>query len=70
MARNRTRTPSHQGRRPLPARSQAGARTETTIGDLIAAAFDTVGNEVHDVARLLSSRALRKSSGGRIVVVQ
>lgn len=42
----------------------------TTLGDLVAAAFDTVGNEVKDVAKLLSSRELQRFAGARIVLEQ
>jgi hypothetical protein len=43
---------------------------QTTLGELIVAAFDTVGNEVKDVARLLSSREIGRAMHGRIVLVQ
>jgi len=43
---------------------------KTTLGELIVAAFDTVGNEVKDVARLLSSREIGKAAHRRIVLVQ
>jgi hypothetical protein len=43
---------------------------DTSLGELIAAAFDTLGNEVADVAKLLSSRELRRCAGQRIVLVQ
>jgi len=43
---------------------------QTTLGELIAAAFDTVGNEVKDVARLLSSREIGRATHSRIVLVQ
>jgi len=43
---------------------------QTTLGELIAAAFDTVGNEVKDVARLLSSREIGRVTHARIVLVQ
>lgn len=66
-----------QGRRVMPAIRRKTARAQkaisnvnTTLGDLIAAAFDTVGNEVKDVAKLLSSRELAKCAGKRIVLVQ
>ena len=65
-----------QGRRGAPTKRRvaptrpAAKHVETSLGELIAAAFDTLGNEVADVARLLSSRELRRSSGQRIVLVQ
>jgi hypothetical protein len=43
---------------------------KTTLGELIVAAFDTVGNEVKDVARLLSSREIGRAAHRRIVLVQ
>jgi hypothetical protein len=43
---------------------------QTTLGELIAAAFDTVGNEVKDVARLLSSREIGRAAHARIILVQ
>ncbi len=42
-------------------------RIHTTVGDLIVAAFDTVGGEVRGVARLVSS--LSRATGARIVLV-
>ena len=57
-------------------RKSSGKRTskavqrpvKTTVGELIVAAFDTVGNEVKDVARLLSSREIGRAAHRRIVV--
>src|SRR5262249_5741261 len=43
---------------------------KTTLGELIVAAFDTVGNEGKDVARLLSSREIGRAAHRRIVLVQ
>jgi len=59
MNRDR-RAPSTEGRK---------VRIYTTVGELIAAAFDTVGNEVLGVARLVSSPALLRASRVRIVLV-
>jgi hypothetical protein len=42
-------------------------RVRTTLGDLIAAAFDTLGNRL-DVAQLLASRELSRVAGARIVL--
>jgi hypothetical protein len=42
-------------------------RIHTTVGDLIVAAFDTVGGEVRGVAKLVSS--LSRATGARIVLV-
>lgn len=73
----RTKTPpaQRQGRRGTPARRKTTTRAprprvNTNLGELIAAAFDTVGNEVKDVARLLSSRELRRCANHPIVLVQ
>ena len=40
-----------------------------TVGELVAAAFDTVGTEVRQVARLLSSREMHQVLRRRIEVV-
>ncbi len=56
-------------RRPAAA-SRPESNVETTLGELIVAAFDTVGNEVKDVARLLSSREITRAAHRRIVLVQ
>jgi hypothetical protein len=57
--------------RRLRRRAVAGSlRVQTNLGDLVAAAFDTVGNEVKDVARLLASPELGRVAHGRIVLVQ
>jgi hypothetical protein len=45
-------------------------RVQTNLGDLVAAAFDTVGNEVKDVARLLASPELGRAARSRIILVQ
>lgn len=65
-----------KGRRPANSqlgrarRQRAGeARVYTTLGELIAAAFDIVGNEVRSVARLVSSSDMAKVTGKRIVLV-
>ncbi len=44
-------------------------KATVTLGDLIAAAFDTVGTEVKEVARVLSSKDMARLTGRRIVVV-
>jgi len=49
----------------------AGFKARTlTVGELIAAAFDTLGNEVKDVARVLASPDLACAIQKRIVLVQ
>jgi hypothetical protein len=42
-------------------------KVKTTLGELIAAAFDTVGNRM-DVAHLLTSRELSRAAHARIVL--
>ena len=44
-------------------------RVYTTLGELIAAAFDIVGNEVKSGARLVSSSDMAKVTGKRIVLL-
>ncbi len=57
--------------RLLQRKAVAGGRNvHTNLGELVAAAFDTVGNEVKDVARLLSSAELRRAAKSRILLVQ
>lgn len=56
--------------RPLRRASRARAvahRFNTTLGELIVAAFDTVGSEARTVARLISSADMAKAIGRRIV---
>ena len=66
-----------QGRRPWPpprawarargvAEAGGGARP-VTLGDLIAAAFDALG-DAREVARVLSSEEMAKAIGRKIVV--
>ena len=56
-------------RRSRQAKANLKAQT-LTVGELIAAAFDTVGNEVKDVARVLASPDLACAIQKRIVLVQ
>ncbi len=57
-----------QGRPQL--RAEAVARqVSTTLGELIAAAFDIAGNEVRSVARLVSSSDMAKVIGRRILLI-
>jgi hypothetical protein len=44
-------------------------KVQVTLGDLIAAAFDTVGGEVKKVARVVSSPSMTLATGKHIVVV-
>ncbi|CAM4310169.1 MULTISPECIES: hypothetical protein [Myxococcus] len=47
-----------------------GARqVQVTLGDLIAAAFDTVGGEVKKVAQVMSSKDMAVATGKHIVFV-
>jgi hypothetical protein len=60
-----TRGGSSEGRRrPSVAKL---ARVRTTLGELVAAAFDTVDSGVK-VARLLTSRELSRAAHARIVL--
>jgi hypothetical protein len=62
--------PKSSGRR-TPKRGIPRTRNvQTTLGELIAAAFDTVGNEVKDVARLLASPQIGRAAHRHIVLVQ
>ncbi len=60
-----------QGRRVIPAvrTTKAGnvAKATMSLGDLIAAAFDALG-ESTDVTRVLQSREMTRAIGRRIVV--
>lgn len=71
-----------QGRRVVPALRNtpraAPVKVETaapvakkalTLGELIAAAFDTVGGDADKAAKLLGSREMERAIGRRIVVV-
>jgi hypothetical protein len=44
-------------------------KVQVTLGDLIAAAFDTVGDEVKKVARVVSSPTMMLATGKHIVVI-
>lgn len=44
-------------------------RVQVTLGDLIAAAFDSVGGEARKVKRVLSSTSMTLATGRHIVVV-
>ena len=56
-------------RRRAPAKAEFRTRT-VTLGDLIAAAFETVGGEVKGVAKLLSSKEFACAIQKKIVVTQ
>ena len=57
-------------RQSQDSRNRAAARVRTTLGDLIVAVFDVVGDRVPDVAQLLASSELGRVAHGRIVLVQ
>ena len=44
-------------------------QVQVTLGDLIAAAFDTVGGEARKVARVISSPTMSVATGKHIVFV-
>jgi len=44
-------------------------QVQVTLGDLIAAAFDTVGGEARKVARVISSPTMTVATGKHIVFV-
>jgi hypothetical protein len=67
------KSPGKKPRKSEASKSRAAdpvRKVRTTLGELIVAAFDTVGNEVKDVARLLSSREIGRTAHRRIVLVQ
>lgn len=56
--------------RKVAGKATAGAkRVQVTLGDLIAAAFDSVGGEARKVKRVLSSPSMTLATGRHIVVV-
>jgi hypothetical protein len=65
--RNRTRNTLRLFRRRA---IESSKRVQTNLGELVAAAFDTVGNEVKDVAKLLASPELGRAAKGHIILVQ
>ena len=72
-----------QGRRVIPALRRAVRRVKAsravktsrprseplTVGEIIAAAFDTTGGEIREVLRVVTSPQLSKALGRRIVLV-
>ncbi|GHG93378.1 hypothetical protein GCM10012319_55740 [Comamonas sp. KCTC 72670] len=73
--RSRSAVP-RQGRRVMPAlrrtaqRARAAAdKVHLTVGEVIAAAFDTSGGELADVMEQLTSPQMARALGRRIVVV-
>ena len=61
-------TPAKKSLKLVDTRANTSLDVQTTLGDLIAAAFDTVGDEVHEVAKLLASNQVRRSANRRILV--
>jgi hypothetical protein len=65
------KTMKYQARRPMPRiRTKARARVERatlTLGDLIAAAYDTYG-DTRMVARVLGSNAMAERIGLNVVI--
>ena len=63
-----------QGRRVIPSvrryqtRAVAAGRQTLTLGDLIAAAYDTAGPQTRSVARILKSVSMAQAIDRRIVI--
>jgi hypothetical protein len=55
--------------RPGRAAFRARGRVRTTLGELVAAAFEVMGNRTPDVTRLLASSELGRAAQGRIMLV-
>ncbi|WP_375757484.1 hypothetical protein [Corallococcus exercitus] len=65
-----------QGRRVMPALRRTAKRArvaahkaQLTVGEVIAAAFDTAGGEMSGVLELVTSPQMTRALGRRIVVV-
>ncbi len=65
-----------QGRRVMPALRRtakrarvAAQKAQLTVGEVIAAAFDTAGGEMSGVLELVTSPQMTRALGRRIVVV-
>jgi len=76
MAKTATRkcgSVQRKGRRVMPALRRATQRKATpallTVGDLIAAAYDTTGGEAVEVLKLVTSPLMARALGRRIVLV-
>lgn len=73
MAKNKiSNRVQRQGRRVIPAIRRSGVKAktavQTTLGDLIAAAFDAADG-VADVAKVLSSSEIAAATGKKIVFI-
>jgi hypothetical protein len=76
MAKTATRkcgSVQRQGRRVMPAPRRTTQRKATpallTVGELIAAAYDTAGGEQREVLKLVTSPQMSRALGRRIVLV-
>ena len=75
MARTATgqrKTAQRQGRRVMPAlrrTAHKAAAAQMTLGDLIAAAYDTSAGESLEVLKLVTSPQMARLLGRRIVLV-
>ena len=65
-----------QGRRVIPALRRGGKKAAAavekkvlTLGDLIAAAYETVDGGAKDVAKVLGSKTMSKAIGKKLVFV-
>jgi hypothetical protein len=59
---------SVKARRVIPNARRKSAKRTVTLGELIAAAYDAVGDPT-GVAQLLGSQPMRRATGRRFVVV-
>ncbi len=76
MAKTATRkrgSVQRQGRRVMPTPRRTAQRKAATpaltVGDIIAAAFDTAGGEALEVLKLVTSPQMSRALGRRIVLV-
>jgi hypothetical protein len=76
MAKTATRkrgSVTRQGRRVMPTPRRTAQRKAATpaltVGDIIAAAFDTAGGEAMEVLKLVTSAQMSRALGRRIVLV-
>ncbi len=64
----KTTKAGRKGRRMVPAARQRGARSKpATVGEVVAAAFDVVGDDSQKVREVLESRQMARALGRRIV---
>jgi hypothetical protein len=77
MTRAKPTKVARKGRRVLPSlrrtaqRVQAAAsRAQLTLGEVIAAAFDTAGGEQLEVVKLVTSAQMTRALGRRIVLTR